>query len=660
MVSVYLASFLDDGESRTIEGWRRLASLDESGRHRLAERPEDADVVLFAECHVDSNGNDWSLGPIRSHRLVQQMPDKVLLYNERDHPWCALPGIYVSMPRRYFDHRFQRAGAYWNITDPYSLVEEPDRIRPRYLFSFVGSASHPCRRAVLALDHPEGSVRRIDDFLFFDRSTPTYGQRRREFAETVLSSSFVLCPRGQGTASIRLFEVMAAGRAPVVISDQWVPPEGVDWSSCSVRWPENDLESLPRYLEEHRDQAVELGRRAREAWEERYSPRTWWSTTGDLLADLLGSVDRSAFDHQRFERGRRRWQVEGVHRQAELRTTASKTVRRLRRRMSARWSYLDLAPRPDRAVLVVSSGRSGSTWMAETLNWDNRWRVIFEPFDGVVIPSTAGIAYRFLPPDDPAPEAYRIVDTVLAGRLRNWWADNQNRKRIATRRLVKEIRITNLVPWLARRFPEVPIVYLIRHPLAVADSRMQLDPDHAERSFKWWAVEPFEKHRELWEGPLLPYADLIKTLRDSDDWMERFVLRWCMENLVPISCYDQHRALVVFYEDVVTDPEPQLRRILARLGLRFDPRILEGLHVPSAHSNQNRAAPRDPVDRISAWSEGLDPSRRRHLLDIVSAFGLGHVYGEDPTPLVDPEHLASRTGEANSGTGGTARAAGSS
>ncbi len=38
-------------------------------------------------------------------------------------------------------------------------------------------------------------------------------------------------PRGIGASSVRIFEAMRAGRAPVIISDDWIVPPVGDWGS---------------------------------------------------------------------------------------------------------------------------------------------------------------------------------------------------------------------------------------------------------------------------------------------------------------------------------------------------------------------------------------------------------------------------------------------
>ena len=71
----------------------------------------------------------------------------------------------------------------------------------------------------------------------------------------MLQLDLILCPRGEGTSSIRLFESLRMGRPPVIISDQWVPPEGPAWDTFSVRIPERRIHTIPDRLTELEHQA---------------------------------------------------------------------------------------------------------------------------------------------------------------------------------------------------------------------------------------------------------------------------------------------------------------------------------------------------------------------------------------------------------------------
>jgi hypothetical protein len=102
-------------------------------------------------------------------------------------------------------------------------------------------------------------------------------------------SRFVLCPRGRGTSSFRLYEALAHGCVPVIISDGWVAPDGPDWDSFSIRWPERDAEGLAEMLEDRDAEWPQLSRAARSAYEAFFAPSVSFHQIVERCADLLGS-----------------------------------------------------------------------------------------------------------------------------------------------------------------------------------------------------------------------------------------------------------------------------------------------------------------------------------------------------------------------------------
>jgi hypothetical protein len=264
-----------------------LAAADRVGRHELTDDPEQSDLILFSQCHM--LWTDWRLSTLRAHPLARRYREKVLVYDERDRPWRGFPGIYVSMPKGGFDPRYQRAWGYFRVP---SLIRT--RVEPDLLFSFVGSPSHGCRRPLFELQHPDGIVDEVHSFTFWDDRSPDFEARKARYRETLSRTRFVLCPRGRGTSSFRLYETLAAGRVPVIIADDWVPPEGPDWDRFVIRWPEGRRTGLIEMLEERDVDWPELSAAATAAYGEFFAPSVGFDRLVEQCRDLCesGGLDR--------------------------------------------------------------------------------------------------------------------------------------------------------------------------------------------------------------------------------------------------------------------------------------------------------------------------------------------------------------------------------
>lgn len=272
-----------------------LASLDRWGKHWVVADPKDADVILFSQGHMIHS--DWRLAVVASHANSYADPDRVMVFDERDRPWCRLPGVYVSMPARHFDRRYQRAWGYFPRTLPAPPIEAPD-----LLFSFVGSMTHKCRLPLLGLEGEDAVVEPVSGYTFYDRSSPDFEAHKKRFGNVLGRSRFVLCPRGQGTSSIRLYEALSIGRVPVVISDEWVPPPGPDWSRFSLRWPEGSVAGLRDVLQTYDEQWPEMSNAAREAYEEFFAPNVWFHQFAELLQEVRHET-RPEFPRRGIRRG---------------------------------------------------------------------------------------------------------------------------------------------------------------------------------------------------------------------------------------------------------------------------------------------------------------------------------------------------------------------
>ncbi|HSH95300.1 MAG TPA: exostosin family protein, partial [Roseimicrobium sp.] len=129
-------------------------------------------------------------------------------------------------------------------------------------------------------------------------------------------SAFVLCPRGVGSGSVRLFEVMQMARAPVIVSDLWVPPTGPKWDSFSIRVAEKDVGKIPSILRSRCHEAESMGRAARAAYDEWFSPtrRLQW-LVGRCLAMKSEGMTAAPF----FRLSLRRHYLEAFHFRNRLR-----------------------------------------------------------------------------------------------------------------------------------------------------------------------------------------------------------------------------------------------------------------------------------------------------------------------------------------------------
>jgi hypothetical protein len=274
MATVYLLSaarerrLADPRAFLDLDALRERARCDRFGVHRTVDAPEDADIILFTE--VSAHAGPY-FERVRRHPVYRRFRSKCYMFSSTDRfvPW--LPGVYASVEKSWYWSNWTRSGHYLGVYERGNLSHHPWTAPPNHLFSFVGAGTgHPVRRRILQLEHPEGllvdtsvAVQPLPGPLEGAGPEPIPDER---YVRSIRDSAFVLCPRGGGTASFRLFESMMLGRAPVIVSDQWVPPSGPAWDRFSVRVSESAVASIPDLLASLAPQAKAMGDAARAAW----------------------------------------------------------------------------------------------------------------------------------------------------------------------------------------------------------------------------------------------------------------------------------------------------------------------------------------------------------------------------------------------------------
>jgi hypothetical protein len=275
------------------------------------------------------------------------------------------------------------------------------------------------------------------------------------------------------------------------------------------------------------------------------------------------------------------------------------------------------------SIFLLSSGRSGSTWLGELLQTLPALRVIFEPFhQRHGVPALRDARYTYLEPDAERPELEAALRGLIDGRDRSNWTEQFNSplRWIYRRRLMKEVRVNLMVPWLRSVFPTSRFVLLLRHPAAVVASQLK----------GGWQLSS----RRLRDQPGLANTLDLQALGQFG-WPESGFLSnllfWAIENSVALGAARQSGMLVLFYEDLCLDPEREIGRLRDYLGLDFPDRVLDRLDRAS-WSSDSRVGRLDAEQKVSRWTQTTSTDELRLIEDVLDACGLGGLYGREPSP----------------------------
>jgi hypothetical protein len=278
-----------------------------------------------------------------------------------------------------------------------------------------------------------------------------------------------------------------------------------------------------------------------------------------------------------------------------------------------------------RSMIVAGTGRSGTTWVAKIISSQLACRVMFEPFHARYVPDFHPFHYfHYLQPDCEEPQLYAFCRRVLSGDIHHPWIDREVATLWPQVRLIKEIRANLFLKWINQHFPEVPILFVIRHPCAVVLSRMQLG----------WAddddIAPFLAQNRLVADFL---KDKIELVQDARTAAQKHALVWCISNLVPLQQFARQDWHVIFYENLIVQPEVEIPQLFQAVGQTYKQSVFTTLARPSSTVTVDSAVMHGH-DKVSQWQKKLTTRQIDDILAIVAAFGLDYLYGENilPTP----------------------------
>jgi hypothetical protein len=246
----------------------------------LTTDTDNADLIVFAESHKASKDTTDVSAHVLNDPIYRKLKHKCVIHNGTDQPNPSVPGLYPSIPHKWAKRLGCIGSPYLAQLNPFLDLPELSKIDPVRLASFIGGCRRkPIRQQLVRLAQEQhwDSIQAIDSSDAFVGSlrandTETHQSLKKQFVTDMTKSKFVLCPRGTGSSSYRIFESMQVARVPVIIADSWSPPPGPDWSKFSIRVRQSQIGQLPTILSSREPQWESMGQLARKAWEEFYSP----------------------------------------------------------------------------------------------------------------------------------------------------------------------------------------------------------------------------------------------------------------------------------------------------------------------------------------------------------------------------------------------------
>jgi hypothetical protein len=296
-------------------------------------------------------------------------------------------------------------------------------------------------------------------------------------------------------------------------------------------------------------------------------------------------------------------------------------------------------------VFIFSTPRSGSTWLAELIATQGRFKVVNEPFNlrRPVVRATLGFddwALLLDPESKPAMRAYlqKFIDDEDDDPRFKREIPFSEHWHFTTDRMLFKILFAGEddFGWFAREFGG-QILLLLRHPIPVSLSREELPRLHSFLTGPF-ATRFTEQQRAV-----------ARSVIESANHFEMAVLDWCLQNAVPLLGVDP-KWTIISYEQMVLDPDTAITHLAQRLSLPDPARMLKRLGRASASTvkssaesrrllQHQRAAPEAGPALIGRWRGRVTPQQEARAFDIVEAFEIDYYLRGSLTP--NPKWLLS-------------------
>lgn len=284
-------------------------------------------------------------------------------------------------------------------------------------------------------------------------------------------------------------------------------------------------------------------------------------------------------------------------------------------------------------IYVFSSPRGGSTWLTEILtnipNAVSVWEPLFQYKNKY--PELARMPFYWnthIPESFIWPEAYDFFKRLFNREIlysKLLWMNSLSQVADAEYFVYKFCYGQLLIPWLVKNFDIKPIL-LMRHPCAVIASQMH-------RGFtkgKWQFYAPIMPFNEIFTK----YNHLFPQINTPE---ERLSAVWSITNKY---AYDyatsSDKCLIVFYEELIINPEKELRKIFNWLNISDNNINVSPLKKPSKTTDSYALKQvGDGITQLHKWKTQLNNTQIQNILKVVNELFGFTIYTEHSMPLND-------------------------
>lgn len=278
-------------------------------------------------------------------------------------------------------------------------------------------------------------------------------------------------------------------------------------------------------------------------------------------------------------------------------------------------------------LLIMSLPRGGSSWVGSILGNASNAMYLREPVNQSFLASGGTTTVFDVDLDSPPEDYARFTERAFKGIpvFPSGVVQSPKQWSLASRRgkvlVIKEVNPLAL-PWMLEKY-RPRVIYLIRHPAAVASSYWSQGWCNAEEKLSQLSAR-------FMNDPFMPWYETINSA--SGFWQAHGVFQGAVLRVVDEALSHYKDCRIERYEDICIDPEAKFLELLEFAGLSIDDSIRSRIADSTSGDEQGKSnaysTRRQSREMTRAWVNKVDEKQLADLRSGYSAFGLPYYNSE--------------------------------
>ena len=253
-------------------------------------------------------------------------------------------------------------------------------------------------------------------------------------------------------------------------------------------------------------------------------------------------------------------------------------------------------------IIIVGTARSGTSWLSETIAWQKRYRMLYEPEHETRTKKGYLLVDLWIETINASKDLQHYLRQIFNNRVNSdWIAQNSNRKFkrhlwpfLPKKYVIKFVRANLSAKFINDKY-KIPVIHIIRNPYDVIISQQRAN-------FPWLIdLSHFANQKKL-VALIKDKFDFDITNFEKHTHIEKLTIRWCIENVIPLEVLEpyQYHSKVIKYEELIVDVKV-FKNLCHQFDLEPSSDIDEIYRRPSSKTHKNSTI-RTKKKRVVAWT----------------------------------------------------------